>query len=108
MRFFRASLWVLVALVALPASAQDYALRTRIAIDGNGQVLTDVVILVEGDTIVSVESSGSIPAGATLVDLRSYTVLPGLIDSHVHIAAHFEGPGRTPLRDSASCRFECP
>ncbi len=93
MRLFRASLWVLVALVALPASAQDYALRTRMAIDGHGQVLADVIILVEDDTIVSVESAGSIPAGATLIDLRSYTVLPGLIDCHVHIAAHFDGRG---------------
>ena len=49
MRVLRALLGVLVALVALPASAQDYALRTRVAIDGHGQVLEDVIILVRGD-----------------------------------------------------------
>ena len=108
MRLFRASLWVLVALVALPASAQNYALRTRVAIDGHGQVLADVIILVEGEEIVSVESAGSIPAGATLIDLRSYTVLPGLIDSHVHIVAHFDSRGErrsaTALHAAANAR----
>ncbi len=96
MRVLHAFLGLLVALVALPASAQDYALRTRVAIDGHGQVLEDVVILVEGETIVSVEPSGSIPAGATVIDLRDYTVLPGLIDGHVHIVAHFDSRGERP------------
>ncbi len=96
MRVLRAFLGMLVALVALPASAQDYALRTRVAIDGHGQVLEDVVILVRDDTIVSVKPAGSIPAGATLIDLRDYTVLPGLIDAHVHIVTHFDSRGERP------------
>jgi hypothetical protein len=42
-------------------------------------------ILVEGERIAAVESSTfPAPAGATVVDLKGQTVLPGLIDTHVH------------------------
>ena len=45
-------------------------------------------ILVDGDRIVSV-SAGFLaaPPGATLIDLKDKIVLPGLIDSHVHLAS---------------------
>ena len=45
-------------------------------------------IIVDNGRIISVESGHAAPpAGATLVDLRSRTVLPGLIDSHVHLTS---------------------
>ena len=53
----------------------------------NGRVVADQVIVVRGDRIESVGSADavSIPAGAKVMDLSSYTVLPGLIDTHTHI-----------------------
>jgi imidazolonepropionase-like amidohydrolase len=53
----------------------------------NGRVVADQVILVRGDRIEAVGSADavSIPAGAKVIDLSSYTVLPGLIDVHTHI-----------------------
>jgi len=52
-----------------------------------GTVLTDQIILVRGEKIVAVGPSGSIktPADAVLIDLSNETVLPGLIDVHVHL-----------------------
>ena len=53
----------------------------------SGRVLTDQVILIEGDRIKQVGSTQSvqIPAGARVIDLSNGTVLPGLIDCHTHL-----------------------
>jgi imidazolonepropionase-like amidohydrolase len=57
----------------------------------NGRVLTERSILIRNGRIVSV-TPGYAPAnGATLVDLRNAFVLPGLIDSHVHLSSE-QGP----------------
>ena len=75
-----------------PAIAQegDIVLVSRLAIDGYGDSIPDPVIRVRGDRIVSVESSRERPRDARVIDLTGYTILPGLIDGHIHIAANFE------------------
>lgn len=52
-----------------------------------GRVLTDQLILVRGDRIESIGpiASATIPADARHIDLSRSTVLPGLIDTHVHL-----------------------
>jgi len=51
-----------------------------------GQVLADQTIVIKGDTIEAVGASLAVPAGATVIDLSSAVVLPGLIDMHLHIS----------------------
>ncbi|HMK29246.1 MAG TPA: amidohydrolase family protein [Terriglobales bacterium] len=50
-----------------------------------GKMLSNQQVVIEGDRIVSVGAAGTIPAGATVVDLSNATVLPGLIDAHTHL-----------------------
>ncbi|WP_239014931.1 amidohydrolase family protein [Streptomyces sp. CdTB01] len=51
------------------------------------------VVFVEGDRIVGVESSGyDIPSGCAILDRPGGTLLPGLIDAHVHLVGD-SGPG---------------
>lgn len=59
-------------------------------LDGRGHVLRDTRVVVEGSKIVAVDPK----AGPIDYDLRGFTVLPGWIDSHVHITWSFGPDGR--------------
>jgi enamidase len=57
-------------------------------IDGTGRAgVTDAVIVVTGDRITAVGTRGrvSYPANATVLKLDGRTILPGLIDTHLHL-----------------------
>ena len=56
-----------------------------------GTFAQNVDILVRGNRIDSVGPGLSVPSGARVIDLRRYTVLPGLIDAHVHLL-YLENP----------------
>src|SRR5271163_1706763 len=71
-----------------PASAQCIVIAASAVLDGNGHVLHDTRIVVEGSKIVAIDPK----AEPVDYDLRGLTVLPGWIDAHVHITWSF-GPG---------------
>jgi imidazolonepropionase-like amidohydrolase len=50
-----------------------------------GSFLTNREILVQGGRIIAVGETVDRPAGARIIDLSRYTVLPGLIDAHTHL-----------------------
>jgi imidazolonepropionase-like amidohydrolase len=62
----------------------------------SGRVLSDMIIVVDGDSIerVTRASEISVPAGAKVIDLSNAFVLPGLIDAHEHIFLTGEDNGR--------------
>ncbi len=62
----------------------------------SGRMLPARDILVRGNRVVSVGENLSVPAGARVIDLRAFTVMPGLIDAHTHLL-YLEklGPGLT-------------
>lgn len=63
------------------------AIKTSKLIDGMGRVLEDMVVLVEGERISELGKAGEveIPEGTEVIDATDKTVMPGLIDSHVHL-----------------------
>ena len=69
-----------------PKGAKRIAIRAGRLIDGKADTaLTNVLIVIEGDQIVSVGVGDTAPAGVPLIDLSSATVLPGFVDTHTHL-----------------------
>ena len=55
-------------------------------IDGNGgPPLEDAVVIVQGQKISAIGPASFVPANARVLDLAGKTILPGLIDAHIHI-----------------------
>src|SRR5258706_13425514 len=68
------------------APEKTIAIRAGHLIDGKAdKALDNVLIIVKGDTIVSVTPNGSPPSGAEVIDLSKAIVLPGFIDTHTHV-----------------------
>ena len=66
--------------------AKRIAIQAGRLIDGKSdRPMENVVIVVEGDKIVSVTAGGMPPAGAEVIDLSKQTVLPGFVDAHTHV-----------------------
>jgi imidazolonepropionase-like amidohydrolase len=84
----------LCVLLANSTQAQDQiVIRAGTLIDGRGGVQSNVLVIVRGARIDRVVPAST--AGLTIThDLRRYTLLPGLIDTHVHIDSHFGPDGR--------------
>ncbi|WP_419936074.1 amidohydrolase family protein [Candidatus Palauibacter sp.] len=78
------------ATTAASATAQEVtAIRAGRLIDGSGApARDDQVIIVRGERIeaVGAATTVSIPAGARVVDLSGYTVMPGIVDAHAHLS----------------------
>jgi imidazolonepropionase-like amidohydrolase len=74
---------------AIPASAQPVtAFEGARLIVGDGRVIENATLVVEGARIAQVGQGADVraPAGATRVDLAGKTVMPMMIDTHVHLS----------------------
>ena len=70
-----------------PSAAQVTAYEGVRLIVGNGSVVENVTLIVDGARIVLAGQGVAVPAGATRVNLARKTVMPAIIDSHVHLSA---------------------
>ena len=90
---------LLALIVAAPASAQTtpVTIHAGTLVDGTGAVRKDVVVTVRDGKIVTIGPA----SGPATYDFPALTVLPGLIDTHVHITTHF-------FKERADTRGESP
>jgi len=81
------SIFGLALFIAGPALADTSYVRAGRLVDSEkGVVLTDRLIRIEDGRVAAVTAYAPPPAGAVVVDWSDYTVLPGLIDMHTHLA----------------------
>jgi imidazolonepropionase-like amidohydrolase len=85
-----------IGLVALSCLAQAVGTPEHVVVlhaarmldVGGEKILTPGEVLVKGDRIVAVGAHVDRPAGAEVIDLGDATLMPGLIDVHVHLFLH--------------------
>ncbi len=88
---------VLLASMFVVAQQRTVTIRVGTLIDGAGKVLRNTTVVVEGDKIQRFDPS----IGRATYDLSGLTVMPGMIDTHVHISWHFGPDGRFSARDAS-------
>ena len=79
---------IMMLLFAVSVTGQSTYLHCGNLVDTKtGKILTEKTIIVSGKSIISIENGYAIPSNTndTVIDLKSKTVMPGLIDMHVHI-----------------------
>jgi imidazolonepropionase-like amidohydrolase len=70
----------------------------------SGSIVTPGEVLVEGNQILAVGSHVERPAGAEVIDLGDTTLMPGLIDAHVHLFLHVGDEGMQTVQESVAER----
>jgi len=85
-----------LAMAQSPAAPRTVVLHAARVLDVEaGRMIAPGEVLVEGDRIREVGATVRHPAGAETIDLGDRTLLPGLIDAHVHLFLH---PGAEDLQ----------
>jgi imidazolonepropionase-like amidohydrolase len=87
---------------ALFAQESPVILRTGKMLDGKGNVRRNVEIIVQRGKIQEIGPAHRAPT----YDLNKFVVLPGLIDTHVHISWHFGPDGRYQPKDTSAASAE--
>ena len=89
-RMWRAGVGVMAMALAMPVAAETLVITGARMVDvvAGRTVANPVVVVVDGRiTAVGTAGSVSVPAGAKTLDLAGMTLLPGLIDMHVHLTS---------------------
>jgi len=64
------------------------AIRCGTLLDGTGtDPVRGATLVFDGDTITAIERDGSVPRDADVIDAEHLTVMPGMIDCHVHLGS---------------------
>jgi imidazolonepropionase-like amidohydrolase len=92
----RLSILAVLAASVLSAQPRPVVLHAARLLDvESGKLFTPGEVLVQGERIVEAGASVTHPAGANTIDLGDRTLMPGLIDVHVHLFLH---PGEEDLQ----------
>jgi len=89
--------WIL-CLACAAAAAQPITIKTSTILDGTGHVLKDRVIVIEDGRISRIDTARD----RATYDLSGLTVMPGWIDTHVHLGWHFNKEDRLEQGGPAS------
>ena len=75
----------------IPVNAAQLVIRAARVLDGRGGIMRNAAVVVDGSKIVRIDPH---PSRAD-IDLGDRTLMPGAIDTHVHIGWHFDANGKS-------------
>src|SRR6202162_3187108 len=92
------------------AAAQSISIKTTTILDGKGHILKNKQISIDGTRIAGISDA----KGRPTYDLTGLTVMPGWIDTHVHLGWHFNrderleqgGPGSKETHEQSALYAE--
>jgi len=89
-------LWAAATVIAQTTVPHSTILHAARMLDSeNGKIVAPGEVLVQGERIVEAGTSVKHPANAEVIDLGDTTLMPGLIDAHIHLFLH---PGAEDLQ----------
>jgi imidazolonepropionase-like amidohydrolase len=83
---------------------QKTIILCKALIDGTGKTIANPAIVIEGNKIIAIEKRGNITKTDRVIDLGDYTVLPGMIDAHVHPDMYSDDYQTAHLRGSSASK----
>lgn len=102
MNFLRLTSYVTALATLAVLSCQAITIQADTVLDGKGAVLKNVWIVVENSKIARMEKGHS---GKADYNLKNLTLMPGWIDTHVHIGWHFNRAGRADTTKESPQEF---
>jgi imidazolonepropionase-like amidohydrolase len=108
---------IILTLLAVSAHSQErrfltppnqvVAIRTARLFDPrSGTLVPNQIILIRGEHIADVGASVQIPREARIIDLTNATVLPGMIDAHVHVNTGGDTPAQRAITALANAQTD--
>src|ERR1700677_3939091 len=91
-----------VVFAAAGSAQTPVTIRAGTMLDGKGGIQRNVRITIEGSKILRVEPGAG---GAVTYDLSSLTLMPGWIDTHVHLNGHFNKAGKADNRGESPAEY---
>ena len=91
----------------LASPTQVLAIRAARLFDAKaGTMVNNPIVLIRGDRIADVGTNVPIPADAKVINLGAVTVLPGMIDTHVHVNTGGDTPAQRALIALANAQLD--
>jgi imidazolonepropionase-like amidohydrolase len=91
----------------LAPASQVIAIRAGRLFDAKaGTLLNNQIVLIRGDRVADVGGAVQIPQGARVIDLSNATVLPGMVDTHVHVNTGGATPAQRALIALANAQID--
>ncbi|MHA1925977.1 MAG: amidohydrolase family protein [Candidatus Thorarchaeota archaeon] len=78
---------------------KEILLKARTVIIGDGSLANDVAILVQEGRITKIGSDAASSAGSEVLDFSDRVIMPGIIDTHVHVCHDGTNPDPAEIKN---------